>query len=94
MSKKFTEALELGDVVSIRGQVVGVGDNELTVEVSCNDRKHKHRVTLNGGQITDAVTFVEKADLPEADAPWEPFADAVVVEQVDAVAAADNGGAA
>lgn len=61
--------LQVGDFVSVAAQVVNVAENELTVEIRCNDDRQRHRTTLNGGQITDAVTFVESGDLPP---PYEP----------------------
>lgn len=58
-----------GDVVDIRAQVTDVeaDTGNITVEIACNKREYKHKVTLTGGQVTDAMTFVEKGELPEPD---------------------------
>lgn len=96
--------LNVGDIVSIRGQVVSVEDDAMTVEVADDDRKHRYNVTLNGGQITDAVTFVEKGGLPPPDPSWTPFGDigltademeqaelnTIIVEQADTIGIAES----
>lgn len=87
MSKREYKA---GDIVSIRGQVVRVEGDEVTIELADKDRKGRYNVTLNGVQVTDAVTFVEKGELPEPDAPFDPFAS-MTVEVGDTIAAADKG---